>query len=166
MAIKTSNVTQRTALCKAVATILNKYNKANVLESFIGQTLIPELHLIIRQEQASFEAREAALIMYTWITKALVLGTNSIGYDMTGELMNIFSVPRLGKTAADGFNLVIGEQRDVLTKETFAVLRVSCITHFSSPFPPFHPLSYVFQGIREDDNGLTLFSSFFPSPYF
>ncbi|GJJ69980.1 DNA repair/transcription protein MET18/MMS19 [Entomortierella parvispora] len=124
VAIKTANVTQRTALSKAVATILNKYNKANVLESFIGQTLIPELHLIIRQEQASFEAREAALIMYTWITKALVLSTNSLGYDMTGELMNIFAVPRLGKIAADGFNLVIGEQRDVLTKETFAVLRL------------------------------------------
>ncbi|KAF9182984.1 hypothetical protein BGZ51_004321 [Haplosporangium sp. Z 767] len=124
VAIKTSNATQRNALSKAVATILNKFNKGNVLQAFITQTLIPELHNIIRQEQASFEAREAALIMYIWITKAMVLSTNAIGYDMTGELMNIFSVPRLGKIAADGFSLVIGEQKDVLTKETFAVLRL------------------------------------------
>ncbi|KAF9334528.1 hypothetical protein BG006_001993 [Podila minutissima] len=124
VAIKTSNITQRTALSKAVATILNKFNKGNVLQAFIGQELVPKLHSMIHYEQASFEARESALIMYTWITKAMVLSTNAIGYDMTGELMNIFSVPRLGKIAADGFNLVIGEQRDVLTKETFAVLRL------------------------------------------
>ncbi|KAG0281713.1 hypothetical protein BGZ95_000053 [Linnemannia exigua] len=124
VAIKTTNVTQRTALSKAVATILNKYNKGGAMEGFISQTLIPELHNIIRQGQAPFETREAALIMYTWITKAMVLSTSVIGYDMTGELMSIFSVPRLGKIAADGFNLVIGEQRDVLTKESFAVLRL------------------------------------------
>ncbi|KAF9913342.1 hypothetical protein EC991_000104 [Linnemannia zychae] len=124
VAIKTANVTQRTALSKAVATILNKYNKGGAMEGFISQTLIPELHNIIRHEQAPFERREAALIMYTWITKAMVLSTSAIGYDMTGELMSIFSVPRLGKIAADGFNLVIGEQRDVLTKESFAVLRL------------------------------------------
>ncbi|KAF9315046.1 hypothetical protein BG003_003547 [Podila horticola] len=124
VAIKTSNITQRTALSKAVATVLNKFNKGNILQAFIGQELVPKLHSMIRHEQTSFEARESALIMYTWITKAMVLSTNAIGYDMTGELMNIFSVPRLGKIAADGFNLVIGEQRDVLTKETFAVLRL------------------------------------------
>lgn len=127
VAIKTANIIQRTALSKAVATILNKYNKGGVMESFISQTLIPELHNIIRQEQAAFETREAALVMYTWITKAMVLSTSAIGYDMAGELMSIFSVPRLGKLAADGFNLVIGEQRDVLTKESFAVLRVRYI---------------------------------------
>ena len=129
VATKTGNVAQRNALSKAVATILNKFNKGNVLQAFITQTLISELHNIIRQEQASFEAREAALIMYIWITKAMVLSTNPIGYDMTKELMNIFSVPRLGRIAADGFNLVIGEQRDVLTKETFAVLRVCYSVH-------------------------------------
>ncbi|KAG0348406.1 hypothetical protein BG004_005247 [Podila humilis] len=124
VAIKTSNTTQRSAMSKTVATILNKFNKSNVLQEFIGQDLIPKLQSVIRQENASYESRESALILYTWITKAMVLSTNVIGYDMTGELMNMFAVPRLGKIAADGFNLVIGEQRDVLTKETFAVLRL------------------------------------------
>lgn len=124
VATKTSNITQRTALSKAVATILNKFNKGNILQEFISNTLVPGLHGLIRQEQAAFEAREAALIVYTWIAKAMVLSTNAIGYDMTGELMSIFSVPRLGRIAADGFSLVIGEQQDVLTKENFAVLRV------------------------------------------
>ncbi|KAF9960367.1 hypothetical protein BGZ72_007172 [Mortierella alpina] len=124
VATQTSNITQRTALSKAVATILNKFNKGNVLQEFISNTLVPGLHGLIRQEQAAFEAREAALIVYTWIAKAMVLSTNAIGYDMTGELMSIFSVPRLGRIAADGFSLVIGEQQDVLTKENFAVLRL------------------------------------------
>ncbi|KAF8982331.1 hypothetical protein BGZ46_001445 [Entomortierella lignicola] len=124
VAVKTNNITQRTALSKAVATILNKFNKADVLQPFISQTLVPELHSRIRQEQASIEEREAALVVYIWIAKAMVLSTSSIGYDMTGELMNIFSAPRLGKIAANGFSLVIGEQQDVLTKETFAVIRL------------------------------------------
>ncbi|KAG9326737.1 hypothetical protein KVV02_008627 [Mortierella alpina] len=124
VATKTSNITQRTALSKAVATILNKFNKGNVLQEFISNTLVPGLHGLIHQEQAAVEAREAALIVYTWIAKAMVLSTNAIGYDMTGELMSIFSVPRLGRIAADGFSLVIGEQQDVLTKENFAVLRL------------------------------------------
>jgi len=129
VAIKTTNVTQRTALSKAVATVLKKYNKGGIMEGFVRQTLVPELHNIIRQDQAPFETREAALIMYTWITKAMVLSASAVGYDMTGELMSIFSVPRLGKIAADGFNLVIGEQRDVLTKESFAVVRVCFRSH-------------------------------------
>ncbi|KAI7830250.1 Dos2-interacting transcription regulator of RNA-Pol-II-domain-containing protein, partial [Gamsiella multidivaricata] len=124
VAIRTPNATQRTALSKSAATILNKFNKGNVLQEFISHTLIPELHSRIRQEQTSYEEREAALTMYIWITKAMVLSTNAIGYDMAGELMNVFSAPRLGKIAADGFNVVIGEQRDVLTKETFAVIRL------------------------------------------
>ncbi|KAG0242236.1 RNAPII transcription regulator C-terminal-domain-containing protein [Mortierella sp. GBAus27b] len=124
VAIRTPNKTQRTALSKSVATILNKFNKGNVLQPFISQVLVPELQNRIRQDQASFEEREAALITYIWITKAMVLSTNAIGYDMTGELMNVFSVPRLGKVAADGFDMVIGEQQDVLTKETFAVIRL------------------------------------------
>ncbi|KAF9984837.1 hypothetical protein BGZ75_003593 [Mortierella antarctica] len=124
VATKTSNITQRTALSKAVATLLNKFNKGNVLQEFISNTLVPGLHGLIHQEQAAVEAREAALIVYTWIAKAMVLSTNAIGYDMTGELMSIFSVPRLGRIAADGFSLVIGEQQDVLTKENFAVLRL------------------------------------------
>ncbi|KAF9936405.1 hypothetical protein BGZ67_002401 [Mortierella alpina] len=124
VATKTSNITQRTALSKAVATLLNKFNKGNVLQEFISNTLVPGLHGLIHQEQGAVEAREAALIVYTWIAKAMVLSTNAIGYDMTGELMSIFSVPRLGRIAADGFSLVIGEQQDVLTKENFAVLRL------------------------------------------
>jgi len=124
VAVRTPNTIQRTALSKSVATVLNKFNKGNVLQGFISQTLVPELQNRIRQDQTSFGEREAALIMYIWITKAMVLSTNAIGYDMTGELMNIFSVPRLGKIAANGFSLVIGEQQDVLTKETFAVIRV------------------------------------------
>ncbi|KAG0005423.1 hypothetical protein BGZ79_004840 [Entomortierella chlamydospora] len=124
VAIKTANTTQRAALSKTVATILNKFNKANVLQPFISQTLVPELHNRILQEHASIEEREAALTMYIWVTKAMVLSTSAIGYDMAGELMNIFSVPHLGKTAADGFKLVIGEQQYVLTKETFAVIRL------------------------------------------
>ncbi|KAF9903591.1 hypothetical protein BX616_001587, partial [Lobosporangium transversale] len=123
VAIQTANPIQRMALSKTVATILNKFNKRDALQPFIVQQLIPLLHTRIHQEQALFEEREAALIMYIWVTKAMVLSTNAIGYDMGGELMNIFSIPRLGKVAADGFNLVIGEQHDVLTKETFAVIR-------------------------------------------
>ncbi|KAF9953728.1 hypothetical protein BGZ65_004497, partial [Modicella reniformis] len=124
VAIRTSNTTQRTALSKTIATMLNKFSKGNVLQGFVSQTLVPELQSRIRQDQASFEEREAALTMYIWITKAMVLSMNAIGYDMAGELMSIFSVPRLGKIAADGFSLVIGEQQDVLTKETFAVIRL------------------------------------------
>ncbi|KAF9362709.1 hypothetical protein BGX34_005646 [Mortierella sp. NVP85] len=124
VAVRTPNTIQRAALSKSVATVLNKFNKGNVLQVFISQTLVPELQSRIRQDQTSFEEREAALIMYIWITKAMVLSTNAIGYDMTGELMTIFSVPRLGKVAANGFSLVIGEQQDVLTKETFAVIRL------------------------------------------
>ncbi|KAF9435406.1 hypothetical protein BGZ76_006356, partial [Entomortierella beljakovae] len=124
VATTTANKTQREALSKAVATILNKFNKGNVLQPYISQTLVPELYNKIRQEQTAIEEREAALTAYIWITKAMVLSTNSIGYDMTGELMNFFSVPHLGKVAADGFKLVIGEQHDILTKETFAVIRL------------------------------------------
>ncbi|KAG0328198.1 hypothetical protein BGZ99_005864 [Dissophora globulifera] len=124
IAVKTPNTMQRTALSKTVATILNKYNKGNALQEFISNTLVPELYSRIRQEQASLDEREAALTMYIWITKAMVLSTNQVGYDMARELMNVFSVPRLGKIAADGFNLVIGEQQDVLTKETFAIMRL------------------------------------------
>jgi DNA repair/transcription protein MET18/MMS19 len=127
VAVKTTNRTQRDSLSKAVAVILNKFNKGGALQPFISNTLIPELHSRIGQERLPMEEREAALTIYIWVTKAMVISTNAIGYDMTGELMNIFPVPHLGKVAADGFKLVIGEQHDVLTKDTFAVIKVSSL---------------------------------------
>ncbi|KAG0233463.1 hypothetical protein BGW42_007420 [Actinomortierella wolfii] len=124
VAVTTSNSYQRQALSEMVATILNKYNKGNCLNDFITGKLIPRLHGIIQDNSATYEEREAALIIYSWMAKALVLSVNTIGYDMMGELMKLFAVPRLGRVAADGFRIVIGEQKDILTKETFAVRRL------------------------------------------
>ncbi|KAF9973632.1 hypothetical protein BGZ73_003128 [Actinomortierella ambigua] len=124
VAVTTPNMYQRQALSEIVATIVNKYNKGNCMNNFLTTKLIPRLHQTIQDETAPYDAREAALTMYSWLAKALVLTVNSLGYDMAGEMMKLFAVPRLGRVAADGFRIVIGEQADILTKETFAVRRL------------------------------------------
>ncbi|KAG0260460.1 hypothetical protein DFQ27_003517 [Actinomortierella ambigua] len=124
VAVTTPNAYQRQALSEIVATIVNKYNKGNCLNNFLTTKLIPRLQQTIQDESAVYEAREAALTTYSWLAKALVLSVNSIGYEMAGEMMKLFNVPRMGRVAADGFRIVIGEQADILTKETFAVRRL------------------------------------------
>ncbi|KAF9575723.1 Leukotriene A-4 hydrolase [Mortierella alpina] len=134
VALKTSNQTQRGVLIRIVATILNKYNRGDVLHDLISTSIVPKLHSIIftpnlpdsMEIDASKEhpGIDAALEMYIWITKSLVLSVNTMGHDMAMELTKLFVNPALGRVAANGFAIIIGEQKCALTKELFAVIRI------------------------------------------
>ena len=138
VALKTSNQTQRGVLVRTVATILNKYNRGDVLHDLISKSIVPKLHSIIftpnlpdsMEIDASRENSgvDAALEMYIWIAKSLVLSVNSMGHEMAVELTKLFVVPQFGRIAANGFAIIIGEQKDALTKDLFAVIRVSAYT--------------------------------------
>ncbi|KAF9280491.1 hypothetical protein BGZ68_007203 [Mortierella alpina] len=133
VALKTSNQTQRGVLIRTVATILNKYNRGDVLRDLISKSIVPKLHSIIfapnlpdsMEIDASREnpGIDAALEMYIWISKSLVLSVNTMGHEMAMELTKLFVNPQFGRVAANGFAIIIGEQKGALTKELFAVIR-------------------------------------------
>lgn len=58
------------------------------------------------------------------ITKALVLRTHSLGFEMTDSVMRLFGDPQLGKQASEGFDIIIGDDELVLNKASFAVIKV------------------------------------------
>ncbi|KAF9959235.1 hypothetical protein BGZ72_010073 [Mortierella alpina] len=159
VALKTSNQTQRGVLVRTVATILNKYNRGDVLHDLISKSIVPKLHSIIftpnlpdsMEIDASRENSgvDAALEMYIWIAKSLVLSVNSMGHEMAVELTKLFVVPQFGRIAANGFAIIIGEQKDALTKELFAVIR---LLHKQRFFHQLVPL--LIQGFESSAKGV------------
>ncbi|KAG0203039.1 hypothetical protein BGX28_004565 [Mortierella sp. GBA30] len=134
VALKSNNRTQRSALIRTVATILNKYNRGNILQDLISNSIVPKLHSILfaagpqdgMDIDGSIEKTEqeaGALEMYIWVTKSLVLSVNTIGHEMAGDLMKLFAVPKFGRAAADGYAIILGDQKGTLTKDLFAVIR-------------------------------------------
>ncbi|KAF9179424.1 hypothetical protein BGZ50_006952 [Haplosporangium sp. Z 11] len=128
VALKTSNRIQRTALIRTVATILNKYNRTYTLQDFIAKNLVARIYSVFAETQEErdslMESRVAALEMYIWIAKSMVLSVNTLGFEMSAELIKLFASPMLGRLAAEGYGTILGEQEGVLTKATFAVAKI------------------------------------------
>lgn len=66
-----------------------------------------------------------ALLIYLWITKALVLRTHVAGYELTDKVIGWCKTNVTGTQAPKGFNILIGEDELALTKNTFATTTVS-----------------------------------------
>ncbi|KAF9933574.1 hypothetical protein BGZ67_004202 [Mortierella alpina] len=159
VALKTSSQTQRGVLIRTVATILNKYNRGDILHDLISKSIVPKLHSIIftlnLPDSMDIDASrehpgvDAALEMYIWIAKSLVLSVNTMGHDMAVELTKLFVSPEFGRVAANGFAIIIGEQRGALTKEYFAVIR---LLHKQRFFHQLVPL--LIQGFESSAKGV------------
>ncbi|KAJ3283186.1 mms19 nucleotide excision repair [Borealophlyctis nickersoniae] len=110
---------------KAAASVLNKLKSDGDVSKFVDDVVVPHVRTKLLDPSLEAETRYCLLSTYLWITKALVLRSHPMGYDMSQDLVALLADPVLGRRAADGFGIVVGDSPDgVLTKASFAVLRL------------------------------------------
>lgn len=66
-----------------------------------------------------------ALQVYLWLTKALVLRTHALGYELTSKVIEWCGNNTMGSEAPQGFEVLIGHDELALNKATFATTTVS-----------------------------------------
>lgn len=69
--------------------------------------------------------RKAALRAWSWITKGLIARSDPRGYDAVTAILGLFLDPVLGRDSATALGVIADDSDRVLSKENFAILRVS-----------------------------------------
>lgn len=63
---------------------------------------------------------------HSQVAKGLVVRSDQRGYDFVLQILDLFRDPVLSRDAATALGVIAEESDRVLSKENFAVLRVSC----------------------------------------
>ncbi|GAA5979071.1 hypothetical protein JCM5350_007056 [Sporobolomyces pararoseus] len=79
---------------------------------------------VIANGGGDLERRKKALRVWTWICKALIVRSDSLGYKMVEQLLSLFKDPQLGRIAAEQLGVIASESDKVLCKENFSVIRL------------------------------------------
>ncbi|CAG8738736.1 10758_t:CDS:10, partial [Dentiscutata erythropus] len=121
--LSTPNEIQQHSLAQLAASILNKWDKEPELIEFAQAQVLGELLNQLSSTSGLETIRCKSLYLFLWLTKALVLRTHQLGYDCTGQIINLFSDPILGKQSAEGIGIIIGES-DILNRQGFATIKI------------------------------------------
>lgn len=134
--------------CKLLASLLNKKADGTLpmppihcngakLTSFASLAL-PEIvdnaiptfwERNIKDVSIPLEQRRAALRVYGWALRGLVLRSESKAYEGVSNMLSLFAEDELANDSARALEILGKEGDNVLTKENFAVIRVSLFAH-------------------------------------
>nr|CAG8536573.1 15089_t:CDS:10 [Entrophospora candida] len=84
--LSTTNKIQQNALCQLFACIINKWENENELNNYVKENVLENLmnHITINDNNINDNVgntREISLNLFLWISKALILRTNELGYE-------------------------------------------------------------------------------------
>ncbi|XP_046560408.1 MMS19 nucleotide excision repair protein homolog isoform X2 [Haliotis rubra] len=119
---KSSHSFTRNSATKCCAGLVNKLPADDSLESFIKETkevLTGDLEL-----SPPNPSREKALIIWIWLSKALVLQGHAEANIFIQKLISLLDDPDLGLSAANGFLTIVSEHEDVMTSEMSAIVQL------------------------------------------
>lgn len=112
---------------------------------------------IVLQDTVSQQASNSdnALEVYLWITKSLILRTHALGYELTEKVIEWCGNNIAGSKAPQGFDILIGDEKLALNKDTFATTTILYKQRFFS-----FCLPKLVEGFRSAEKGY-LFSFFY-----
>ncbi|KAI8637654.1 Dos2-interacting transcription regulator of RNA-Pol-II-domain-containing protein [Parasitella parasitica] len=119
LALNATNTIQITCASRIIGSIINKWKDNSALTEYVKATALVLDDTITQQTTNS----KNALLIYLWITKALVLRTHALGYELTTRVIEWCG----SDTAADapqGFDILIGDDQLALNKNTFATTTI------------------------------------------
>ncbi|KAI8997791.1 Dos2-interacting transcription regulator of RNA-Pol-II-domain-containing protein [Pilobolus umbonatus] len=117
-ALRSTYPVQVEAFGRLIGSLVNKEKEDRELNDWILHTK-QELENWIGQESTP------ALTIYLWLTKALVIKSHPMGYEMTDKIISYLADTSLGKQAAAGFDILIGDDALCLNKQTSCTISVS-----------------------------------------
>nr|CAG8521448.1 2428_t:CDS:10 [Entrophospora candida] len=113
--LSTTNKIQQNALCQLFACIINKWENENELNNYVKENVLENLmnHITINDNNINDNVgntREISLNLFLWISKALILRTNELGYECIFPLL-IHSLsssdPELKFSTVNAFYVII-----------------------------------------------------------
>lgn len=75
---------------------------------------------------------DADNVIFAQIAKGLVVRSDERGYALVEKILGLFSDAELGSSAAAALGVIADDSDRVLSKENFAVIRVSCTVRLDS----------------------------------
>ncbi|KAI8092187.1 Dos2-interacting transcription regulator of RNA-Pol-II-domain-containing protein [Gilbertella persicaria] len=120
LALSASRQVQVTCASRIIGSCVNKWKNNAALTEYVKSTALVLEDVITQKTDNSKHALE----VYLWITKALVLCTHPLGYELTNKLIEWCGDNTAGLQAPQGFHVVIGEDELALTKTTFAITTI------------------------------------------
>ncbi|GAA5981336.1 hypothetical protein JCM11641_005289 [Rhodosporidiobolus odoratus] len=79
---------------------------------------------VVREEEGGAERRTKAVRVWSWVAKALIVRSSPLGYTFVGQLLDLFTDEKLGRTAATALGIIAEEGDGVLEKSKNAVIRL------------------------------------------
>lgn len=129
-------------LCFVLVLII--YSLDAALTEYVKSTAIVLQDTVTQQVSNSRNALE----VYLWITKSLVLRTHALGYELTEKVIEWCGSNIAGSQAPEGFDILIGDDRHALNKDTFATTTILYKQRFFS-----YCLPKLVEGFRSSERG-------------
>ncbi|OWF55073.1 MMS19 nucleotide excision repair protein homolog [Mizuhopecten yessoensis] len=114
-------LTRRTA-AKCLAGLINRWPTGESLLNFL-QSSIDTINSVLGSDTVEGRKR-AALNQLIWFTKALAMRGHSKAKDFISMLTNLLDDQSIGELAATGFEIILGDFPDVLSKPLGANIRI------------------------------------------
>ncbi|BGP41533.1 hypothetical protein JCM10450v2_005582 [Rhodotorula kratochvilovae] len=120
--LECQNEIQLAAVVHLLANSVNK--RAQDVPEFIDQDLPAFFDAHVASSSSPEPTRRAALRVWTWAAKGLIVRSDQRGYAMVERVLALFHDPTLGRAAAASLGVIAEEKGGVLGKENFAVIRL------------------------------------------
>lgn len=109
-----------TLAAKGLAGLVNKANQDN-LESFLQKLEWNVSRLLDEDSDAELSSKKKAVILWSWLTKALVLCNNKHQTTFVNQLVDLLGSRLLAEVSADGFRIVVSDFEDILCVESHVI---------------------------------------------
>ncbi|KAI8372565.1 Dos2-interacting transcription regulator of RNA-Pol-II-domain-containing protein [Choanephora cucurbitarum] len=129
---------------RMIGSLLNKWKDNMALTEYVKSTALALEDVVTQRANNS----GCALEVYLWITKALVLRTHPLGYELTNKVIEWCGDNSIQVQVAQGFHILIGDDEVALNKTTFAISTILYKQRFFSFCLP--KLLERFQSAQDD----------------
>ncbi|KAI8882460.1 hypothetical protein K501DRAFT_285853 [Backusella circina FSU 941] len=117
-ALRSTHPLQLASFCRCIASVINKWKDDTALINYV-ESCKTKLNNQITELKS-----HQALTIYLWITKALIIRSHKKSQEMMDRVVSLIDHEDLGKEAAIGFDILIGDDDLGLNKDCFATVSI------------------------------------------
>ncbi|ORX52808.1 ARM repeat-containing protein [Hesseltinella vesiculosa] len=125
LAIKSENPILLKSVTRIVGSLLNKQKQDTEVTEYI-ETATKQLQVIIEQDAAFTVGNQGqnSLMVYAWITKALIMKGQALGYQLTDKLIEWCAASLKHMQVPEAFDVLLDEDHLALNKACFATVSI------------------------------------------
>ncbi|KAI8099496.1 Dos2-interacting transcription regulator of RNA-Pol-II-domain-containing protein [Halteromyces radiatus] len=144
LTLSSGNTILQNSLVRIIGSVINKLKSDESLSSYI-QSITAKLEYCVDQRTSE---KQNALLIYIWITKALIMKTQTLGYQLTDKLIEWCGIPISELNTPQNFDSLLGDDHLALNKSCFSTMTILYKQRFFSFCLP--KLIHGFRSFDED----------------